>query len=130
MSVPLITALIYILKGHYQITSQPFLLQAEEPQLSQPVLIGEVFHPMDHICNPPLDVLQQIHVSPVQRTPLVDVVLQVRSHQCRAEGQDHLSRPAGHASSDAIQSGWFSGLQGHIAGNHPASPRSFFDRGF
>jgi len=29
--------------------------------------------------------------------------LQVRPHQCRAEGQDHLPRPAGHASFDAVQ---------------------------
>jgi len=30
-------------------------------------------------------------------------VLQVRSHQCRAEGQDYLPGPAGHASLDAAQ---------------------------
>ena len=55
---------------------------------SQPVL-GEVFHPLGHFCGLPLDALQQLHVSPVLRTPHVDAVLQVRPHQCRAEGQDH-----------------------------------------
>jgi len=30
---------------------------AEEPQLSQPVLVGEVFHPLNHFCGPPLILL-------------------------------------------------------------------------
>jgi len=34
----------------------------------QPVLIGEVFHPLDHFCGPPLDTLQQAYVSPALRT--------------------------------------------------------------
>jgi len=58
---------------------------------------------MDHFCGPPLDALQQVHVSPVLRAPHLDTVLQVRPHQRRVEGQDHLPRPAGHASSDAAQ---------------------------
>ncbi|KAK4831211.1 hypothetical protein QYF61_016048 [Mycteria americana] len=33
----------------------------KQPQLSQPFLIGEVFHPSDNFCGPPLDLLQQIH---------------------------------------------------------------------
>jgi len=37
----------------------PSLLQAEVPQLSQPVLIREVFHSMHHFCCPSLDTLQQ-----------------------------------------------------------------------
>jgi len=48
-----------------------------------------------------MHVLQQVHVCPV--TPHLDTVLQVRSHQCRAEGQDHLPHPAGHNSFDAVQ---------------------------
>ena len=39
------------------------------PQLSQPVFVGELFHPWDHFCGPPLDVLQQVHISPLLRTP-------------------------------------------------------------
>ena len=34
---------LWILKDHYQVTSEPFLLQAEQPQLYQPVLIEEMF---------------------------------------------------------------------------------------
>ncbi|KAK4819924.1 hypothetical protein QYF61_015299 [Mycteria americana] len=45
----------------------------------------------------------QLHVLLVLRAPELDAVLQVRSHQSRVEGQNHLPRPAGHASSDAAQ---------------------------
>ena len=51
------------MQGRYQMTSQPSLLQTEQPHLSQPVLVGEVFHPLDHFGGPPLDMLQQICVS-------------------------------------------------------------------
>ncbi|KAM6133998.1 lymphatic vessel endothelial hyaluronic acid receptor 1 isoform 2-T2 [Phoenicopterus ruber ruber] len=33
---------------------------AEPPRLSQPVFIGEVLQPSDHLCGPPLDSLQQV----------------------------------------------------------------------
>jgi len=79
------------------------LLQAERPQLSQPVLIGEMFHPLDRFCGLPLDTLQQVHVSPLLRTPHLDAVLRVRPHQRRAEGQNHLPCPAGHSSFDTAQ---------------------------
>ena len=35
--------------------------------------------------------------------PELDTALQVWSHQSRGEGQNHLPRPAGHASFDAAQ---------------------------
>ncbi|KAK4810846.1 hypothetical protein QYF61_008818 [Mycteria americana] len=79
------------------------LSPAKQPQLSQPVLIGEVFHPSDRFCGPPLDPCQQVHVFPVLRTPELDAGLQVGSHQRGVEGQNHLPRPAGHASFDAAQ---------------------------
>ncbi|KAK4815290.1 hypothetical protein QYF61_026195 [Mycteria americana] len=50
--------------------------QAEQPQLSQPVLTGEVLQPSDHFCGPPLDPLQQVHVFPVLRAPELDTALQ------------------------------------------------------
>ncbi|KAK4821202.1 hypothetical protein QYF61_015770 [Mycteria americana] len=78
-------------------------LWAEQPHLPQPVLIGEVLQPSGHFHVPPLDLLQQLHVLLVLRAPELDVVLQVRSHQSRAEWQNHLPRPAGHASVDAAQ---------------------------
>ncbi|KAK4823325.1 LOW QUALITY PROTEIN: hypothetical protein QYF61_000927 [Mycteria americana] len=63
----------------------------------------EVLQPLDHFCGPPLDLLQQLHVLLVLRAPELDTVLQVRSHQSRAEAQNHLPRPAGHTSFDAAQ---------------------------
>ena len=55
--------LLYILKGHYLVTLEPSLPQAEQFQLFQSVLRGEVFHSMDRFCGPPLYALQQVHVS-------------------------------------------------------------------
>ena len=42
-----------------------------------------------HLCGPPLDALQQLHVPPALRTPHLQTMLQVRPHS-RAEGQQHL----------------------------------------
>jgi len=38
-----------------KVAPDPSLLQAEPPQLSQPVLVGEVLQPSDHLRGPPLD---------------------------------------------------------------------------
>ncbi|KAK4812466.1 LOW QUALITY PROTEIN: hypothetical protein QYF61_026459 [Mycteria americana] len=96
-------ALLKILAGCYKVSPQPSLLQAEQPQLSQPVLVGEVLQPSHHFRGPPLDPLQQLHVLLVLRDPELDTVLQVGSHQSRVEGQDRLPQPAGHAAFDAAQ---------------------------
>ncbi|XP_014803059.1 PREDICTED: complex III assembly factor LYRM7 isoform X1 [Calidris pugnax] len=76
------------------------LLQAEQSQLSQLVFVGEVLQPSDHLCGPPLDLLQQVHV--LMLGPELDAVPQVGYHDSRGEGENHLPRPAGHAS-DAAQ---------------------------
>ncbi|KAK4818202.1 hypothetical protein QYF61_008586 [Mycteria americana] len=96
-------ALLKILEGCYKVSPQPSLLQAEQLQLSQPVLIGEVLQPLDHFHGLSLDPLQQHHVLLVLRAPELDALLHVRSHQSRVKGQNHLPRPAGHASFDAAQ---------------------------
>ncbi|KAK4816767.1 hypothetical protein QYF61_022765 [Mycteria americana] len=74
--VLLLQALLKILKGCIKVSPEPSLLQAEQPQLSQPFLIGEVLQPSHHFCGPPLDLLQQLHVFPVLRAPELDAVLQ------------------------------------------------------
>ena len=94
---------LYILKGCCKVSLQPSLLQAEQTQISQPLLPGEVLQLSDHFCGPPLDRLQQLHVFPVLRAPELDAGLQVRSHQSRVEGQNHLPQPAGHTVFDAAQ---------------------------
>jgi len=48
-----------------------------------------VLRPVEHFCGPPLDALQQLHVSPVLRTPHLDAALQVRSHS--AEQRDRIT---------------------------------------
>ena len=77
---------------------EPSLPQAEQPQLSQPFLTGEVLQPSDHFGCPPLDLLQQVDVFPGLRAPELDAGLQVRSVQSRTAGQNHLPRPNGRAS--------------------------------
>ena len=67
------------------VSPEPSLLQAEQPQLSQFFLIGEVFHPSDHFCGLPLDLLQQVYAFAVLETPELNAGLQVGSHQSRAE---------------------------------------------
>lgn len=54
-----------------------------------------MFQPLDHFHGPPVDMFQQVHVSPILRIPHLDAVLQVSSHQRRTEG--HLSHFAGHS---------------------------------
>jgi len=50
------------------------LLQAERAQLPQPFSIREVLQPSDHLCGPPLDPLQQLHICLVLGAPGVDGV--------------------------------------------------------
>jgi len=64
---------------------------------SQPVL-----HPLGHFCGPPLDTLQQVHVSPVLSTPHLDAVLQVRSHSAEQRGTSPPCH-SGHAALDVAQ---------------------------
>jgi len=98
---------------------EPSLLQAEQPQLSQPVLTGEVLQPSNHFCGPLWLHSQQLHVCPVLRAPELDAGLWVGSHQSRAEGQNPLPRPAGHAAGDAAHDtvgfqGCKCTVQGHV----------------
>ena len=57
-----------------------------------------MFHCLDHFCGHVLDVLQQICVSSLLRTPHL-----LRPHQHRVERQDYLPQPAGHTSFDDAQ---------------------------
>jgi len=99
---------------------KPSLFQAEQPQLTQPILVEEVFHPLDNFYGPPLNALQQVHVSPVLRTLHLDAVLQVRPHQCSAEEQDHLPCPGGHAAFDVAQDAiGFLGCKGTLLADAP-----------
>ena len=82
---------------------EPSLLQAEEPQLSQPVLLGVVLKPSDYLYGPPLHPLQQLHILLVLGAPELEAVLQggVLQEQSRAAESPPLT--AVHASLDATQ---------------------------
>ena len=43
-----LVGLLQVLEGCDKVSLEPSLLQAKHPQLSQPLLTGEVFHPSDH----------------------------------------------------------------------------------
>ncbi|KAK4819180.1 hypothetical protein QYF61_025995 [Mycteria americana] len=76
-SVPIfLTSPLEVLKSCNKVSLEPSLLQAEQPQLSQPFLTAEVFQPSDHLHVPPLDPLQQVDACLVLRTPDLDAVLQ------------------------------------------------------
>jgi len=110
---------VLVLEGCYKVSPEPSFLQAEQPQLSQPVLLGEVFQPSDDFCGPPLDPLQQVHVCLLLRAPEPDAGLQVGSHQSTVEGQNHLPQRAGHTAFDAAEDavgllGCQSTLLGHV----------------
>jgi len=81
---------LQVLEGCYKITPEPSLLQTEQPQLPQPVLIGEVLQPSDDLRGPPLDLFQHIHVLLVLGAPELDTVFQVGFHKSRVKGQNHL----------------------------------------
>ena len=56
--------------------------------------------------------LQQLNVLLVVRGPKLNTLLQVRPHQCRVRGHDHLTAPAGHTIPDTSQDAI--GLLGHL----------------
>jgi len=73
-----------------------------------------MLHTSDYFCGPTMGALQQLHVTPVLRTPHLDAVLQVSPHS-RVEGQDRLPRPADHTAFDAGQdTGGFLGCEGTL----------------
>jgi len=104
-------------EGCYQVTSETSLHTAQ-PQLSACPRI-EVFYPLEHFCGPPLDVLQQLHVSSVLRTPhLGPAALQVRPHSTEQRGRS--PHPAGCAASDAAEIQLTFWAVGHT-GSRPAA---------
>ena len=60
---------LQVLEGHNEDSPEPSLLQANEAQFPQPFFIGEVLQPTDHLCGPPLDLLQQLRTLPVLGAP-------------------------------------------------------------
>ncbi|NWY31223.1 F120B protein, partial [Pheucticus melanocephalus] len=87
-------------KEIFQVTS--FSSPVTQLQLSQPVFIAEVLQPSDDLCSP-LDSLQHVQVLPVLGMSELDTALQVECHQSRADRENPVPCPAGHAALDAAQ---------------------------
>ena len=68
---------LQVLEGHSEVSLEPALLQAEEAQISQLFFIGEALQPSDHLCDLPLEPLQQFCLFSVLGAPYQDTVLQV-----------------------------------------------------
>ena len=71
------------MEDYNEIFLEPSFLQAEQPQLSQPVCTGKILQPSDHPHGP---------LGPTLTTPCPSCssVLQMGSHKSKAEGESHL----------------------------------------
>ena len=47
------------LEGHNEVSPEPSLLQTKQFWLPQPFFVVDMHQPSDHLCGPPLDLLQQ-----------------------------------------------------------------------
>ncbi|KAK4817040.1 hypothetical protein QYF61_026166 [Mycteria americana] len=95
-----------------KVSPQPPFLQAEQPQLPQPLPISLVLQTLHQLRCPSLDTLQPLNVSLVVRGPKLNTVFEVRPHQCRVQGNYHCPSPDGHSISDTSQDAL--GLLGHL----------------
>jgi len=103
-----------VLEGCCKVFLETSLLQAEQPQLAQPFLTGEVFQPS--FLWPPLDLVQQVHVFPVLRAPELDAGLQVGSEHNRGTESPPLTCWAC-CWGCSPGCGWPAGVQAHIGGS-------------
>ncbi|KAK4826639.1 hypothetical protein QYF61_010567 [Mycteria americana] len=83
-----------------EVSPQPPFLQAEQPQVPQPLPISLVLQTLPQLRCPSLDTLQPLNVSLVVRGPTLNTAFEVRPHQCRAQGHGHCPAPAGHTIAD------------------------------
>ncbi|KAK4820326.1 hypothetical protein QYF61_023559 [Mycteria americana] len=95
-----------------EVSPQPPFLQAEQPQVPQPLPISLVLQTLPQLRCPSLDTLQPLNVSLGARGPTLNTAFEVRPHQCRVQGRDHFPSPAGHAIADTSQDAI--GLLGHL----------------
>ncbi|KAK4827747.1 hypothetical protein QYF61_021218 [Mycteria americana] len=61
-------------------------LRAKQPQLPQPLLIRLVLQTLHQLRCPSLDTLQHLNVSLVVRGPKLNMLFEVRPHQCKYRG--------------------------------------------
>ena len=73
---------IYMHRYVCRYAPEPSLLQAEQSQLSQPVLVGQMLQSINDISSTLQEPLQYAHVPLVLRSLALDTALQMLSHQC------------------------------------------------
>ncbi|KAK4827844.1 hypothetical protein QYF61_021981, partial [Mycteria americana] len=95
-----------------KVSPQPPFLQAKQSQFPQPILIRLLLQTLHQLRCPSLDSLQHLNVPLVVRGPKLNTVFEVRPHQCRVQGHDHFTTPAGHAIFDTSQDAI--GFLGHL----------------
>lgn len=79
-----------IIYTHWEDPSlKPSFLQADNFQLSQLLLVRQMFQFLNYLCDPLLDSLQYVHVPLLLGSPEVDIVLQLWSHQGSGEEKYH-----------------------------------------
>lgn len=98
---------------------QTSLLQAKQPQLPQPVFVGEALQSFYQLHVHLLDLLQKLYVLPMLGTQELYTALQVWGHKSRVEGEYPLPCPAGHIPTDGTQDSfdflcWESALLAHV----------------
>ena len=113
-----------------KVSPQPSLLQAEPPQLSQPVPTAELLQPLTIPVVPSGPAPTAPHLSCAE-DPQAGGSTAGGSHQSGAEGQSPLPRPAGHAAGDAAQGtggslGCERTVSGHVQLLIHQHPRSFW----
>ncbi|KAK4815167.1 hypothetical protein QYF61_017663 [Mycteria americana] len=95
-----------------EVSPQPPFLQAEQPQVPQPLPISLVLQTLPQLRCPSLDTLQPLNVSLGVRGPNLNTAFEVRPHQCPVQGHDHCPSPAGHTIADTSQDAI--GFLGHL----------------
>ncbi|KAK4815166.1 hypothetical protein QYF61_017662, partial [Mycteria americana] len=96
----------------HEVSPQPPFLQAEQPQVPQPLPISLVLQTLPQLRCPSLDTLQPLNVSLGVGGPNLNTAFKVRPHQCPVQGHDHCPSPAGHTISDTSQDAI--GFLGHL----------------
>ncbi|KAK4831331.1 LOW QUALITY PROTEIN: hypothetical protein QYF61_016820, partial [Mycteria americana] len=69
-----------------EVSPQPPFLQAEQPQVPQPLPISLVLQTLPQLHCPSLDTLQPLKVSLGVGGPKLNTAFEVRPHQCRVQG--------------------------------------------
>ncbi|KAK4817702.1 hypothetical protein QYF61_026392 [Mycteria americana] len=69
-----------------EVSPQPPFLQAEQPQVPQPLPISLVLQTLPQLRCPSLDTLQPLNVSLGVGGPKLNTAFEVRPHQCRVQG--------------------------------------------